>query len=116
MGRPSAKFGRRDRLSGKERFRRIFKEGISLRAGCLKLVAMPNGLPYPRFGCAVRREAAPTGVARNRLKRWLREAFRQNRADFPPGLDLVAVVLRAPEKPCLQNMGKEILSLAKGLA
>lgn len=113
MGRPSATLGRRYRLSGKDSFRPIFKEGLSLRAEGLSLTALPNGLPHCRFGCTIRREAAPAGVLRNRLKRWVRESFRRNRAQFPGGLDLVVVINQLPQNPSFQRVERTLLLLAK---
>ena len=77
------------------------------------LVARRNNLPGARFGCSVRREAVSGSVARNRLKRWLREAFRRNKALFPAGWDLFAVVLRSTEKPTFQSLQEELIGLAR---
>ncbi len=62
--------------------------------------AAANGLPFPRLGISVAR-AAGISVARNRMKRLLREAFRLNRDALPQGVDLVVVVSRKPPRDAL---------------
>ena len=86
-----------------------------LKEDWLGLIVMPNGLPRTRFGCAVRRQVAPGGAVRNRLKRWLREAFRCNQRGFAMGLDVVAVVLRSPDKPSFRATQETLLRLSKRL-
>lgn len=49
-----------------------------------------NGLADSRLGVTVTRRVAGA-VGRNRVKRLVREVFRQSRAHLPPGLDLVVV-------------------------
>jgi ribonuclease P protein component len=48
------------------------------------------GLPPARFGVTVTRKVGGA-VARNRIKRLVRELFRRNAPRFPPGLDIVWV-------------------------
>jgi ribonuclease P protein component len=55
------------------------------------LWAAPNALPQARLGIMVSRRHG-SAVARNRLKRLLREAFRLSRAELPAGVDLVCTV------------------------
>lgn len=50
----------------------------------------PNGLENSRLGLTVSRRVG-NAVVRNRIKRRLREIFRQAGERLPPGIDLVAV-------------------------
>ncbi len=108
-----ARFSTAQRLSGKETFRRIFSEGISVRGPWLNLVVLPNGLAHARFGCTIRRHAAPGGAKRNRIKRWLREAFRLNKSAFPSGLDCLFVVTKLPADLSYRMVEEEGLKLKK---
>jgi ribonuclease P protein component len=42
----------------------------------MTVLATPNQLQYPRLGLAISRKVARTAVARNRVKRVIRESFR----------------------------------------
>lgn len=54
------------------------------------MLARSNDLAYPRLGLAVSRKVARSAVARNRLKRIVRESFRHHQVDFG-GLDVVVM-------------------------
>jgi len=43
----------------------------------MTLLAIPNERDYPRLGLVISRRTARTSVARNRLKRLVRESFRR---------------------------------------
>ncbi|HOX06783.1 MAG TPA: ribonuclease P protein component [Planctomycetota bacterium] len=84
----SARFRRRQRISGDTQFGRIRQEGVAAGDGLLYVRSLPNGLGFARLGLAVGR-AAGGAVARSRLRRQIREAFRACQAELPPGLDLL---------------------------
>ncbi len=50
-------------------------------------------MPGTRLGVTVTRKVGPA-VKRNRIKRWVREAFRRERGALPPGFDMVWVAKR----------------------
>jgi ribonuclease P protein component len=52
--------------------------------------AIPNPYPYGRLGLVVSRKTSPRAVVRNRVKRQIREAFRQYQEKLG-GLDIVVV-------------------------
>jgi ribonuclease P protein component len=61
---------------------------LSARDGLFVVYALENDLGYPRLGVSISRGCAKA-VVRNRLKRLLREAFRQNQEHIPAGFDYV---------------------------
>jgi ribonuclease P protein component len=62
--------------------------------GRLVVYARANGLAEIRVGLSVGSRVGGS-VVRNRVKRLLREALRQARADFPTGYDIIIVPLAA---------------------
>jgi len=84
-------FGRRLRLAHAREFAAVYNARCRKALGPLVVHGRPNALDHPRLGLSVSRKVG-TAVARNRIKRLLREAFRQLQHDFPRGYDLVIVV------------------------
>jgi ribonuclease P protein component len=80
----------RYRVRANERFQEIRKEGDAYSDQLLVLCALPNGLPYSRFGFSVSSRIGGA-VVRNRIKRRLREAIRLRMDQIKPGWDLVFI-------------------------
>lgn len=68
------------------------------------LIANANELEHPRLGLAISRKAADRAVDRNRIKRIVRESFRNN-ASTMSALD---IVVRAT--PVARKQPNELLS------
>jgi ribonuclease P protein component len=56
----------------------------------MTVLATPNQLKYPRLGLAISRKVARTAVARNRVKRVIRESFRHRQTRLG-ALDIVVL-------------------------
>lgn len=91
--RPRADFPRLARVRARAEFDRVFAQGQRIAAPPLALHWLRDG-QAPRLGLAVSRKVDPAAVGRNRIKRSLREQFRQSRATLAPGA--YVVVARAP--------------------
>ena len=107
------RFNRGKRLSGRNQIQPLFVRGKLHRIDWLGLVVLPNKLKITRFGCVIRRKAIPQPVVRNRIKRWLREAFRRNQERFPQGWDIMAVTFSLPEKMDFQRVESTLLGLGR---
>ncbi|HXZ59161.1 MAG TPA: ribonuclease P protein component [Steroidobacteraceae bacterium] len=79
------------RLRRKSEFDAIYARGRRLSDGFFTVIATANGLGAPRLGLAVAVRAAGGAVARNRLRRIIRESFRLHQRALP-ALDLVVSV------------------------
>lgn len=79
------------RLHGNLAFAAVFDEKLRESAGPITVCGRPNGLDYCRLGLSVPRRVG-SAVARVRIKRRLREAFRLGQHDWPAGYDIVVVV------------------------
>jgi ribonuclease P protein component len=90
------KLPRAARLRRRREFLQVQQRGRKLYAGEVLVLAMAASGSGPRIGITVSSKVA-NAVGRNRVKRWVREAFRAVQADLP-AVDLVVVARRgAPE-------------------
>ncbi len=83
------RFGKAARLLRRREFLSVQQRGQRLFAGKLVVLALDAGGTNPRIGITVPGKVA-NAVIRNRIKRWVREAFRGVAADLPP-VDLVVI-------------------------
>jgi ribonuclease P protein component len=87
-------FPRERRIRLPAEFRRVMRRGKGFPAGDLVILARGNSMGMARLGISIRRSVCGS-VCRNRLKRWIREAFRTEPGLRELPLDLVVVVRRA---------------------
>lgn len=71
---------RRTRLTGIGAFATLFREGVRRDGRWLQLIATPAQRATGRVGYVIGRKALPSAVARNRVRRVLREVVRRDRA------------------------------------
>lgn len=103
-------------LRARAEFQKVFREGRSLANPLAFVYFRP--VPGPsRLGVAVARRAGKA-VARNRLRRRLREIVRLNAARFAPGWQVVIVARPRAASVGYREMERGVLSLLKraGLA
>jgi ribonuclease P protein component len=77
------------RLRRRREFLQVQQRGTRLYAGEVIVLATPGGGARPRIGITVSSKIA-NAVGRNRVKRWVREAFRSVQGELP-GVDLVVI-------------------------
>ena len=77
------------RLRRRREFLAVQQRGQKVFAGAVLVIALDRGAAGPRIGITVSSKVA-NAVERNRVKRWVREAFRALRPDLPP-VDLVVI-------------------------
>jgi ribonuclease P protein component len=82
-------FGWLKKMRETDEFSSVFRFRCSYRGACLDVLAGPNGLAISRLGMIVPKKVIRTAAGRNRVKRLLREWFRQSQADIV-GLDIIA--------------------------
>jgi len=121
-------FPKTRRLVSNRQFKAVLDNGRRAGNSLLTLYAAENDCGYPRLGISVGKSSGKA-VVRNRLKRLLREAFRQSQDRLPPSFDYVLMIspslarrLRRPDDEVvlkslnLDRMRKAFLSLLETLS
>jgi len=69
-------------------FQRVFQHGKRLHANGLNARAAANSVGFPRLGMAIAKKALRRAHERNRIRRLVRESFRQHQTSLP-AVDMV---------------------------
>jgi ribonuclease P protein component len=93
------RFGAELRLRSKLQFDAIYAGGRRVDDKFFGLRFKPNGLDHSRVGLAVAIKTMGNAVARNRLRRLVRESFRLAQHDLPAVDIVVAAKFPAREAP-----------------
>ncbi len=84
-------FPKKRRLASNRQFKAVLDHGRRAGDRLLTLYMAPNPCGYPRLGVSVGKSSGKA-VVRNRLKRLLREAFRQSQHQIPQEFDYVLMI------------------------
>ena len=77
-------------LNKNKDFLDLYRRGRSIVSKTVVIYFRPNGLPCNRFGITAGKKVG-NAVMRNRAKRIIRQAYRDNELLFPIGIDIVFV-------------------------
>lgn len=78
------------RLTDANDYQRVFAGSTRFGNQYMTILATENQLNHPRLGLAISKKCARKAVDRNRIKRLVRESFRQNQSTLP-AIDLVVM-------------------------
>jgi len=84
-------FPKTKRLVSSSRFKAVLARKRSARDSLLTLYIAENECGHPRLGISVGKSCG-NAVVRNRLKRLLREVFRQSQGQIPAGFDYLLMI------------------------
>ncbi|MFH0834255.1 MAG: ribonuclease P protein component [Patescibacteria group bacterium] len=79
------------RLRKKSEVDQVFRQGKVVAIPAIALRFLPNTFDYSRVAVLVGKKLAKKAVARNRIRRRLREIVRLNFTRIPVGLDLLII-------------------------
>ena len=86
------------KLSKTSEFKRVFSEGIRIEGKNLIIFILKNDYDFNRPGIIVKKETGKA-VVRNKIKRWLKEAFRPINKKLSPGYDIIVLAKNNIRKP-----------------
>jgi len=86
-------FAKNKRLVSNGQFKEVLAGGLRVSDGLLTLYMAKNDCGCPRLGVSVGKSCGGA-VVRNRIKRLLREAFRQSQDRIPAGFDYLLMISR----------------------
>lgn len=110
--RASPKFGPAERVCSKKDFGHLRKAGRRGGDHVLRVLVAPNDLPFSRIASAVTRRYG-NAVARNRLRRLFREAFRLDKGLIPAGYDIVLSPAKGANEPDLESIRASLVRCVK---
>ncbi|MBN1573536.1 MAG: ribonuclease P protein component [Deltaproteobacteria bacterium] len=111
-------FSRSERIRKKtdfERFKLYRGKTTKVFGGPFVIIQLPNNLDITRIGIRVPKKIGKAYV-RNRIKRLIREVFRQNKKAFPPSADLLIIVTERPGALSLNFFMEEIIGAVSRLS
>ena len=101
------------RIRRQRDFQALREHGASRAHPLLVMRALPNALPHARFGFVVSKRSAPLAVARNRVRRRLREIVRALR--FQEGWDVLLIARKSTVDAPFDALQSATASLAQRL-
>jgi ribonuclease P protein component len=102
------------RLRRRREFLVVQQRGRRLYSGEVIVLALDSGGTRPRIGITVSSKIA-NAVGRNRVKRWVREAFRAVQADLPP-VDVVVIARRGAPAMGLEGARRALAAARQRLS
>jgi ribonuclease P protein component len=112
---PDQRFPRSSRLTARRQFVEVYQRGRRVRRPWFTLFGIANDAGRSRMGLTVTRRAG-SAVARNRIKRVLRDVFRRHRDALPCPMDIVINGQRSILKMSAERLERELLGALVELA
>ncbi|MGH9457393.1 MAG: ribonuclease P protein component [Thermoanaerobaculia bacterium] len=108
---PSEGLPRNERIAKRADFVRIYDEGVKQHGRLVVVFSSPNAFSHPRIGVTATRKFGKAHD-RNRVKRWVREVYRRNRAAIglrDDGVDFVVNVKGAAAAASFDDFSRDLI-------
>lgn len=102
------------RIERRTGYEHLFRNGNRLYTENFVIIYCNNGKGIPRYGHVVSKKVSPKAFRRNRIKRVLREIFRNNKINFD-SLDILILVKRDVSRLEYRTIEKEIVGKLKSV-
>jgi ribonuclease P protein component len=102
------------RLRRRAEYRRVQTQGRRIPTPHFLLILLPGPDEGPKLGVTVTKKVG-TAVQRNRVKRLVREVFRQHRSAFPTGCALVVIARQGSPSLGYHQVRNEMLGAQGGM-
>ena len=96
-------------LNRNSAFRRLYAKGKSFSTPLLVVYERPNGGVHNRLGLTVGTKVGKA-VARNRVRRRLKEIYRLHEAELMPGRDVVIVARVRAKEAAYRDLERDFLA------
>ena len=103
-------FPKEKRLRSNRLFREVISSGQCVRDRMLTIYTAKNDYVFSRLGVSVSKSSG-NSVKRNRLKRLVREVFRQHQHEIPIGFDYLVLIKRKIDQPSFEQIKESFMSL-----
>jgi len=106
---------REERLRLRRDFRKVFKNGKSVYNEYFRIVYVKNDIGLRRMAVLIKKKIGKA-VYRNRIRRLVKEFFRNNKGKFPESVDMVFLArekLKGKKKIYYKDVEKMILNLVE---
>jgi ribonuclease P protein component len=106
----SAVFTSKKKLTKATEFKRVFKNPVVSSDACFRILARAGEDSGLRLGMAVSRHVDKKAVGRNRIKRVVRESFRQHFSGLEKHIDVVVLPRRESATICNKELFSSLQS------
>lgn len=99
------------RLARERDFAQVYKKGRRVSGQLLRLIILARPQSQNRFGFVISKKDIAKASARNRAKRILRAAVRENQKSLAPGHDVIIQTRVAGKSPSPAELRAELANL-----
>lgn len=102
----------RERIRKKKDFFHLYRKGSRFRGKYFHLIYLANDLTYSRVGVVASHKVG-SAVARNKVKRWMRELFRRNKGRLGFSVDMLIVAKPEMKEARWADLNEQYLTALK---